>query len=394
MDGVNLDYQHKHRSLLQPLSPLTYLRRNKGKVFPLFGVLILATMLIASIIAIINSVPLSIRTIYSYSRYSLGMIPRASPELIPKLRAALVEHSPFPIQRTIFTQIGSLHVRSIVGEWPFPVLGLTQNDMHYCAEKFFTQSITGRFPKSGAPEALISEPVAKNLGLKLNSIVLGPNNTNDYSPYNVHIVGIAKSPEWFVFVPLEYFQTNQFPPIQGILAFAKTPAQQSQLNLWALKAFQGQQVQLFTYQQIERSNAKMFHILYQILNIIIGVLVIVITLMMGMLMNIYQSQRVQEFGLLQAMGFTKRQLFKRMSLEAMIMIVTGWIVGIGLAVALLKIVDHLLMQPHAFVLNPLDPMAYVYTIPVPLVIFLAALVTIAIRFRKFDPIEIIERRLI
>ena len=136
----------------------------------------------------------------------------------------------------------------------------------------------------------------------------------------------------------------------------------------------------------------MFHILYQILNIIIGVLVIVITLMMGMLMNIYQSQRVQEFGLLQAMGFTKRQIFKRMSFEAMILIVAGWILGVGFAIVLLKTVDHLLMRPHAFVLNPLDPMAYAYTIPVPVAIFSAAIATISIRFRKFDPIAVIERR--
>jgi hypothetical protein len=64
----------------------------------------------------------------------------------------------------------------------------------------------------------------------------------------------------------------------------------------------------------------MFSILYRILDVVIGTLVLVITFMMGMLMNIYQSQRLVEFGLLQAIGYTKKQLFARVFAETAIVI--------------------------------------------------------------------------
>ena len=42
-------------------------------------------MLVAGVVALINSIPLSIRTMYGYSRLSLGISPRGDIELTPKL---------------------------------------------------------------------------------------------------------------------------------------------------------------------------------------------------------------------------------------------------------------------------------------------------------------------
>ena len=138
----------------------------------------------------------------------------------------------------------------------------------------------------------------------------------------------------------------------------------------------------------------MFKILYKILDVVIGTLVLVITIMMGMLMNIYQSQRLVEFGLLQALGYTKRQLLHRVTLEAILVIVGGWIFGLVMAYALLNVVKATLMDPSAFSLNPFDPIAYVYTLPIPIAIFGAAVLTVWLRFRNFDPVGIVERRLV
>jgi hypothetical protein len=57
-------------------------------------------------------------------------------------------------------------------------------------------------------------------------------------------------------------------------------------------------------------------------------------------------------------------------------------------------VDAVLMHPRAFAIDPLDSQAYLYTLPVPAAIFIVAAVTVATRFRKYDPVNILERRLI
>jgi len=120
----------------------------------------------------------------------------------------------------------------------------------------------------------------------------------------------------------------------------------------------------------------------------------VITTMMGMLMNIYQSQRLVEFGLLQAIGFTKQQLLKRVLIESMIVIIGGWFVGLAAARGVLMIAQATLMTPNAFALDVADPMALLYTVPVPIAILIVAIGTIWLRFRNFDPVAVVERRLV
>ena len=52
------------------------------------------------------------------------------------------------------------------------------------------------------------------------------------------------------------------------------------------------------------------------------------------------------------------------------------------------------MTPNAFALDVADPMALLYTIPVPIAILLVAVGTIWLRFRNFDPVAVVERRLV
>jgi len=121
---------------------------------------------------------------------------------------------------------------------------------------------------------------------------------------------------------------------------------------------------------------------------------LVITIMMGMLINIYQSQRLVEFGLLQAIGYTRRQLVQRVLKETFWVLLIGWTLGIACAYGLLQVVAYTLMYPNSYAINTMDPIALKYTLPVPLSILLVATLTVMIRFRKFDPVGVVERRLV
>jgi putative ABC transport system permease protein/lipoprotein-releasing system permease protein len=52
------------------------------------------------------------------------------------------------------------------------------------------------------------------------------------------------------------------------------------------------------------------------------------------------------------------------------------------------------MDPQAFALDIGDPMAISYTGPVPIAILVIAFGTIWLRFRKFDPVAVVERRIV
>ncbi|MBC8065253.1 MAG: FtsX-like permease family protein [Chlorobia bacterium] len=382
------------KAVLKPLAAATFLLRNARQTVPLTGVIMLAVLLICGIVSLINSIPFSIRTIYLYSKQVLGVTPRGDASQTPALIEMIKKDPPVPLERVTTARAVGTTVTSIVGKWPFAALGLKQKDMQYWLAKQSVRGINGRLPAAGKPEAMISEPIARNLNLKLGDKLLKPGDDEAYSPYPVKIVGIAKTDMWLMLMSYEYIKTNHFPDVDAILVFAKTPRDQDKLNRWAVKAFEGKRAQVLAYHKIEEDSDDMFKILYKILNVIIGTLVLVITIMMGMLINIYQSQRLVEFGLLQALGYTKRQLLARVLRETFSVIVFGWILGVVCAYLLLRLTKSILMDPKAFALNTLDPTAFSYTVPIPAAILIIATLTVIGRFRKFDPVSVVERRLV
>lgn len=382
------------KRILRPLAPSTYLLRNAGKTVPLTGVILLAVMLVAGIVSMIDSIPYSIRTMYSYSQKMLGISPRGDPALTESIIKTVEEEAPVPVERLVVCRATGAQVRSIVGKWPFVVLGLGREDMEYVLKKLGSTGIEGRLPESGKPEAVVSEPVARNLNLKLGGTLLGPNTQETYSPFEVRIVGIAKTREWLMFNDIDYHRMNHFPPIDNVLVFAKTLQEQDALDRWAVKEFKGQRTQVFAYYVLDEQTNEMFSTLFRILNVVIGTLVLVITIMMAMLINIYQAQRIVEYGLLQAIGYTKRQLLGRALREVLFVVVFGWVLGVAVSYMLLELVKSILMDPNAYALNPLEPRAYLYTIPIPFAILLVASTTVYLKFRQFDPVGVVERRLV
>lgn len=365
----------------------------------------MAVMLVASIVCLIDSIPLSIRTIYAYSARLTGVTPRGDPTQTPVLIQEIKKLSPVPLERTIVCRASGAEVQSIVGKWPFTVLGLSQEDMGYYLRRMESKGIQGRLPTPGEPEAVISRPVATNLrlviydpkapkALRKRGLLLSPDRSEAWSPKPVKIVGIVDTDKWLMLNTIEYQRENHFPPVDVGLVFTHSEKDQRVFDKWALKHFKGRRALIVAYSETKKNADEMFNTLYVILDVVIGTLVLVITFMMGMLMNIYQSQRLVEFGLLQALGYTKRQLVKRVILEGVSLVILGWLLGCVAAYGLLNLANLVLMSPKAFAIDTLDPVAYRYTVPLPIAILVVAVGTVVLRFRKFDPVGVVERRLV
>ncbi len=379
---------------MRPLGIGTYLRRNAGKTLPLVGVIVLAVMLICAIVSLINSIPLSVRTIYKYSSLMMGVTPRGDADLTPKIRSTLEEKSPVPISRIATCRASITEVRSIVGKWQFSVIAVEPDDLKFVLNRIGSTKLEGRYPEPGRPEMVISEPVSRNLNVKIGDTLLSPDNQDAYSPQEVKVVGIAQTENWVMLADLDYYRLNHFPPIDLLLVFSEDPARQQEMDRWALDYFKGERTQVLSYLEVEKSAGEMFKTLYRILDVVIGLLVIVITIMMGMLINIHIGQRTQEFALLQALGYTKGALMRRVILETLAVVFGGWVLGVIVAIGMLQVVNQVMMRPNAFALDITDPAALTYTFPVPAAILIAAFLTVWNRFRSFDPVGVVERRLV
>ena len=351
-------------------------------------------MLIAGIVALMNSIPLSVTTIYSYSRFSLGVSPRGDQSQLGEIQARIEEGSPIEIERIVICRASTASVDSIVGNWPFVVFGFEQDDMRYYVKKLGGAEISGRYPKAGMPEVVISRSVATNLNLGIGDSLLAPDKVDSYSPYEVKVVGVLDSPEWVMFLPIEYHQENHFPPVDVLLVFAENIDEQEALDTWALKEFEGERARIYAFAHLKEQTDESFKTLYTILNVVIGSLVIVMTIMMGMLMNIYQSQRIQEFGLLQALGYRKSVILKRVLAETGLVLIGSWMLGFLVAYGLLWLVKIQIFDPRAYAIDPTDARAYLYSLPVPIMIYIVASLDVTVRLKKFDPVSVVERRLV
>lgn len=339
-----------------------------------------------------NSIPLSIRKIYGHGRYFTGATSRGDMRFFSELSAHF-EKSPVPIERKVVCQTTTFEINSLVGPWPFLIYGLKAKDVDYVTKKVGLYALEGRLPRPGNPEAAITLPIARNLRLSIGDVLLAPNKEKHYSPQPVRVVGIWNSEEWFAITSYEYLFHHHFPPLDALLVFAKDEKMQRQLDAWAEKSLLGKHARAYTYLQLEQETKHAFATLFAILNLVIGMLVVVVTLMMSMLMQIFLSQRSTEFGLLQAIGFTKRQLMRRVLGESLWITIVSWTSGAVFALLLFFIVKSVYFEPRGYYLNPFDVLAFLYTLPIPMAIFLASFVTIWNWFRRFDPISIIERRI-
>jgi ABC-type lipoprotein release transport system permease subunit len=293
----------------------------------------------------------------------------------------------------VIARTAIFNVKSLVGPWPFVMHGVTNADAKYIVDKANLGALKGRLPTENEPECVITAPVAKNLSLELGSTLLKPGDEKNYSPFPVRIVGILQSEEWFAFMPYEYLKAHHFPPVDVLMLFAPDQREQRRLDAWAEESLKGQKAITYTYPTLERDSDESFRILFRILNLVIGLLVTVITIMMAMLINIYLSQRTVEFGLLQAIGLVKSHLVRRAIKEAYLIVAIGWALGVAAAYVLLSTVRATLMEPRGFYIDPLDAMAYAYTIPIPIAILAASAITVWVRFKRFDPISVVERRI-
>jgi putative ABC transport system permease protein/lipoprotein-releasing system permease protein len=80
--------------------------------------------------------------------------------------------------------------------------------------------------------------------------------------------------------------------------------------------------------------------------------------------------------------------------ESVVVVLFGWVAGVAIAFGLLNLTKRILMDPSAFALNVFDPVAYLYTVPAPIAILGVAWFTVQRTFRSFDPVGIVERRLV
>ncbi len=374
------------------LSPVLYFWRNPGRTMPIALVIVLAVVLVASVTSIIHSVDLTIFTLYGYNRDLTGLTPRNSLEITQQQIA--------PVRK--LPQLGALYrthsyqifIKTIFGKMPFPVFGLPAAGQKLILQRTGLSLAAGHMPRSGQPEAVISEAVARNIGAHIGSVILQPDSRDAYAPIPVKLVGLLRGPCWLGLTSRKLVDAWSPLTFSGYLAFSRIPSQPMQRSLdnAIYQSVNHGQVRVWRFSGLVRETRSALSNLYLILHIVVALIIFSIAFVCGLLSNIYFSQRLPEVATLAAIGYTRESLLARALGETALFCAAGWLLGSLATFLLLLGLQHFVLSPKGLLINPLDVQALGFTLPLPIVILLFSLGTLWLRLQALDPVSIIERR--
>ena len=383
-----------------PLSPATYFQRNPGKVLPMGFVIVLCVFLIASIATMVNSIDLTILTIYGYTRSFTYAIPQRVSLRIPDDQVKIMQADP-RIDRVFEGSVFFTNIKTVMGRFPFVVLGVTKDNRDYLLKRINTKLIAGRMPAEGMPEAVLSEPIAQNKKVKVGDLIAGPTDAGGISgsPVPVRCVGILKGPVWFAATSKSFCDQTFITTPRTVIYTTKKPEDLFAVNADMLPNQRKEQgklnatkLNLLSYKNLVAELRDSLSSMFLIMGVVNGTVIFVISLMSGMLANIYFTQRISEFAVLSAIGYRRSALIGRIVAETALLTTIGWAVGAIVTVAFLTFFKTAVFEPRGLIINPQDLYAYKWTIPIPFAITAFAVTTIAYRLMKLDPVSIIERR--
>jgi len=198
---------------------------------------------------------------------------------------------------------------------------------------------------------------------------------------------------WLGFASYEYLESHESTASYLVRLFVvPTEGRKDELDAWLEQSVISAQTDVATYRagysEIQRSMIEMA-LVFALTEI--GIM-IVAAIAVATMNYIFFTQRREEFGVLHAMGCSRRWLVLRTMRETGSMVTVAWLFSAVVYVISLVCVQVVVYAPRGFSLDILNPIPWLFTLPIPLTVVLASTGTIGRMLRKLDPVAVIERR--
>jgi ABC-type antimicrobial peptide transport system permease subunit len=198
---------------------------------------------------------------------------------------------------------------------------------------------------------------------------------------------------WLSFSSLEFFQAHP-DDWKNDLSLIVVPqaGQRAALDKWLESQIAGEQRTVLTYSNQQAWWQAAADTLLFTISLMESIVAIVAALALAGLNYLFVAQRQAEFGALYALGFSRRQLIGRVARETLYTTGAAWLTAILGCAAILMYMQSALYGPAGQKLNFLNPVPWLYTLPVPIAVLAAVAATTAWILSRLDPVAIIERR--
>jgi ABC-type lipoprotein release transport system permease subunit len=376
---------------LDPLSPLTFYRRNKRRGLSILMAVSLMVFGIHTVVSLLSTFDDTDYANFQFlSKFSF-ISPKVGFSISPVIVSKIRSHT--SVEELIKIYGILINMDLIVGRTSFNLLGVTETDMQRIIDLCDVRLKEGRLLKARTNEFVLSEEIANARGLKIGDKIGSPVNEMDWMPTEFVLVGILEGDIRLGFVSYEFIRNHELyrPRKVGFIIIPKE-GRKEEMDSFLENSIASKRVSVKTHNLLIKELKRMMQNLYLIVGFLDFIITTVISISIGLLNYIYFSQRLEEFGILHALGYSKWALIRRAIMETVTLVIIAWVIGILLSLGISLWAREKIYEPRGIVLNLANPAPLFFTIPVPLAVILFGTSTVAWTLSKLDPVSIIERR--
>jgi putative ABC transport system permease protein len=279
------------------------------------------------------------------------------------------------------------------------IFGVSETDLPVLLESFGMQLQEGRLPQTGSNEIVLSSAIAINRDLHIGDLIGGETDTGDSLiedniPVEMEIVGML-SPDrpWVGFASYEYLNAHELTLTRGRhWIIIPRDGQKQALDSWLGENVDSTQAQVVLHESEEREFREMTTSIVLTFAVLECMIAGVAAIALATLNYIFFTQRKTEFGILNAIGFSRLWLVLRTMKETVSVVSIAWLIGAMLCGIGLFSMHQFFYAPRGLTLNFFNLTPWLLTLTIPLAVFASSMGVVARMLSKLDPVSIIERR--
>jgi putative ABC transport system permease protein len=375
---------------MNPLSSLTYIVNNKKKAMSTSLSICFGVFLVYFLSMIINQTNIIAEATRGepFKKYSYVMpagrgLSRDIIHMVKELEDT---------EKIIPTRMANMSQAILLGGTSADVLLLRSDDIKLMMNRSNVNLIEGRMPLSGTKEIILHKKTAASNGLKINDIIgndtLFPLGKDD----RYTVVGVIGGSSIINFASMaEGNNKEEDLMLSGMIALPKQ-GKITQMNSF-LENLSTEDVRIFDINTAflqYQDGLKVINLIKPILEVMV---IIVLCITLGNLNYINFYQRRKEFGVLTAIGYTKKQLYRKLLNEQIYLAAASYIAGVLLSIFTAWILNVMILATKGEDVPLLDINSLVLTLLIPVFVTIFSILPSIKAFKKMDCVSVIEGKM-
>lgn len=254
----------------------------------------------------------------------------------------------------------------------------------------------GRLPEENSYELIMHEDMLKNKGLSVGDTFGSAVDEGEQIDGKYMITGAFSGDSYMAFGTKSYrqkeleelgldFKNTTF----GLLVTPKTDLDTMNNMLDTMGHDETAAMTLSYAKETLQENISSIKFLMFVIVIVIAVS---ISAAVCIVLETTYNDRMEEFGILYAIGYKKSWLFRNIIAEIVVLVFISWILGLILSYGVLSLVAKSVFEPMGQILSIFSIQSLLYTIIVMAVFVVVTILVTILKFAKKDLIAIIEMR--